>query len=342
MRCVSTLVLPEPAPATMSSAGPRYSTASRCCGIEPVGRGARRSRVARRVRWAPRASRPGRRGRGSASCPVKSRRGIRHASPSTHESSGAACTAARADAAASTVLDAQPSSARRARRRRGRGGRRRCRRRRSPMTSRELRRPVADTPRARCRAGTAARGTGSRGAASTCTRRDRRRARRRRARAPVSGRRCCGVARGRGIRRLRRSDEPRLVHAHAVEPTGEARRARSALTNESYLGACRPRSSTRSHGAPVALDEEDPLAPDAPCREPVEQGRLERLHDEPLVAAHPTRRRRARRRTARRAAARAPRSGAACLNSATMRMSRRCSSAAVSMSANRSRSRMTG
>ena len=35
MRRVSTLVLPEPAPATMSSAGPRYSTASRWRGLSP-------------------------------------------------------------------------------------------------------------------------------------------------------------------------------------------------------------------------------------------------------------------------------------------------------------------
>ncbi len=35
MRRVSTLVLPEPAPATMSSDGPRYSTASRCRGLSP-------------------------------------------------------------------------------------------------------------------------------------------------------------------------------------------------------------------------------------------------------------------------------------------------------------------
>ncbi len=35
MRRVSTEVLPEPAPATMRSARPRYSTASRCCGLRP-------------------------------------------------------------------------------------------------------------------------------------------------------------------------------------------------------------------------------------------------------------------------------------------------------------------
>ena len=35
MRCVSTRVLPDPAPATMSSAWPRYSTASRCSGFSP-------------------------------------------------------------------------------------------------------------------------------------------------------------------------------------------------------------------------------------------------------------------------------------------------------------------
>src|SRR5690554_6887369 len=38
-RRVSTLVLPEPAPATMSSDWPRYSTASRCCGFRPSSRG---------------------------------------------------------------------------------------------------------------------------------------------------------------------------------------------------------------------------------------------------------------------------------------------------------------
>ena len=36
MRRVSTLVLPEPAPATMSRLGPRYSTASRCWGLSPA------------------------------------------------------------------------------------------------------------------------------------------------------------------------------------------------------------------------------------------------------------------------------------------------------------------
>src|SRR6187402_750467 len=39
MRRVSTLVLPEPAPATMSSAWPRYSTASRWRGLRPASRG---------------------------------------------------------------------------------------------------------------------------------------------------------------------------------------------------------------------------------------------------------------------------------------------------------------
>src|SRR4051812_17215199 len=36
MRRVSTLVLPDPAPATMRSAWPRYSAASRCCGFSPA------------------------------------------------------------------------------------------------------------------------------------------------------------------------------------------------------------------------------------------------------------------------------------------------------------------
>ena len=35
MRWVSTLVLPDPAPATMSSGPPSWSTASRCCGLRP-------------------------------------------------------------------------------------------------------------------------------------------------------------------------------------------------------------------------------------------------------------------------------------------------------------------
>src|SRR4051794_14684871 len=39
MRWVSTRVLPEPAPATISRAGPRYSTASRCCGLSPSSSG---------------------------------------------------------------------------------------------------------------------------------------------------------------------------------------------------------------------------------------------------------------------------------------------------------------
>ena len=36
MRWVSTRVLPEPAPATMSSGPPSWSTASRCCGLSPT------------------------------------------------------------------------------------------------------------------------------------------------------------------------------------------------------------------------------------------------------------------------------------------------------------------
>ncbi len=49
MRCVSTRVLPDPAPATMSSAGPRYSTASRCGGLSPRG-GRHRGAAHRRKR----------------------------------------------------------------------------------------------------------------------------------------------------------------------------------------------------------------------------------------------------------------------------------------------------
>lgn len=35
IRRVSTAVLPEPAPATMSSGAPRWATAARCCGFRP-------------------------------------------------------------------------------------------------------------------------------------------------------------------------------------------------------------------------------------------------------------------------------------------------------------------
>src|SRR6266508_2640666 len=38
MRAVSTLVLPEPAPATISSGEPVCTTASRCCGLSPSSR----------------------------------------------------------------------------------------------------------------------------------------------------------------------------------------------------------------------------------------------------------------------------------------------------------------
>src|SRR3954447_13074838 len=37
MRCASTRVLPEPAPATMSSGEPACSTAARCCGLRSTG-----------------------------------------------------------------------------------------------------------------------------------------------------------------------------------------------------------------------------------------------------------------------------------------------------------------
>ena len=41
MRRVSTAVLPEPAPATISSGDPACSTAARCCGLSPSSRSAR-------------------------------------------------------------------------------------------------------------------------------------------------------------------------------------------------------------------------------------------------------------------------------------------------------------
>ena len=48
-------------------------------GVEPVGEARTgRTKGHQRVPAAPRASRPGRRGRGSASCPINSRRGLRH------------------------------------------------------------------------------------------------------------------------------------------------------------------------------------------------------------------------------------------------------------------------
>ena len=43
IRRVSTLVLPEPAPATMSSGPPRWTTASACCGLSPSSSSAARA-----------------------------------------------------------------------------------------------------------------------------------------------------------------------------------------------------------------------------------------------------------------------------------------------------------
>src|SRR5579875_2058720 len=48
MRWVSTRVLPDPAPATMSSGPPWCTTAARCCGLSPASRPATSLRRARR------------------------------------------------------------------------------------------------------------------------------------------------------------------------------------------------------------------------------------------------------------------------------------------------------
>src|SRR5690554_1306051 len=71
MRWVSTRVLPEPAPATMSSGPPWCSTASRCCGLSPS--------------TSESGSSGARVGASGAKCS-----GSSGASPGTHESSSAA------------------------------------------------------------------------------------------------------------------------------------------------------------------------------------------------------------------------------------------------------------
>src|SRR3954452_8544841 len=75
IRCVSTRVLPEPAPAMISSADPSCSTAARCCSLRPSSRAAAsgRGRDVRAGTWGagrsgtPAAPDPGRPGRGRSS-----------------------------------------------------------------------------------------------------------------------------------------------------------------------------------------------------------------------------------------------------------------------------------
>ena len=95
------------------------------------------------------------------------------------------------------------------------------------------------------------------------------------------------VARGRDIRRLRSGDEPRLADAHPVEAPREALEPGGG--DEPVV--LRRLPALFEHEVPRrtdAFDEEDPPALDAPFPEPVEQGRLERLHDEPVIAHAPS------------------------------------------------------